>query len=138
MHRQSFTVVSLFKLVLICAIGSLVVRPVVKGLAQDELELLQVIAAQVAGSVVGIVCGLILGLTQFRQVSGIAGGVLCGMVIGFILGNISVMAGQGETAITMLLVAVVTVFYGLAQSAATSQKRQRQLATTRPPSDRAY
>ncbi len=136
MPSQSFTVLSLFKLVLICAVGSLVVRPVAKGLAQDELELLHVIAAQVTCSLIGIVCGLILGVTQFRRASGIFGGALCGMVIGFILGNISVMAGQGETAVTMLVVAVATVFYGLLKSAARSSKRQRQLATNRPPLDR--
>ncbi|MFC1758037.1 hypothetical protein ACFL2H_04620 [Planctomycetota bacterium] len=137
MPNQPFTVVSLFKLILVCAVLSLVVRPVAKGIAQDELEIIPVVISQITGALIGIMCGIFVGLTQFRRMVGIRGGAICGMIIGFFLGNIFLSAGRGETALTMLVAAVITLLYGILESAANTTAHRRMLETKPPSNERA-
>ena len=136
MPNRSFTVVSLFKLILMCAVLSLVARPVVAGVLQEEIDIFAVLGCQLVFSLAGIISGAILGLTRFHQRSGVVGGALCGCVIGFFLGNIAITAGQGETAVTMIILSVITVVYGMLKSAAELEERRRQLETERPPTER--
>ena len=131
--KNSFTIVSFFKLVLWGAIGSLVLRPLASGLDTNEISaflLLQIIAGCVAA---GLAVGAIMGLTQYRQGRGFLSGMFVGFLVGLFFACVFASASDIGTASTMVIVAAVVVFSGLAENVLSAKKRRSDLTSLPPP-----
>ncbi|MCA9213946.1 MAG: hypothetical protein KDB27_12830 [Planctomycetales bacterium] len=135
--RNSYTTVSLFKLVLWGAVGSLVLRRVVRAVLDEGMSEYSLAGLIVLFALIGLLVGGATGMTQYRIGRGLLSGLGVGFLVGAFVACIFATADQLGTASTTVVMSIAVVLWGLAENVLSAKQRRTALSSMPPPHTKA-